>query len=135
MGHHVLRGGIFTYDPYDGNYPRPNLTQIPPPKKLTVKTATNNLLLFGNRLFVSCHYYSYVIKEPLGPEENGPLELDVMRNMDFAEKEVRLKLGWEYESSSVINDIRSINKKQIEKYASLRFNFETYNHDGWVLFG
>ena len=77
----------------------------------------------------------YVIKEPLGPEENGPLELDVMRNMDFAEKEVRLKLGWEYESSTVINDIRSINKKQIEKYASLRFNFETYNHDGWILFG
>ena len=77
----------------------------------------------------------YLVKEPLGPEKNGLLELDVMQNMDFEEKEVRLKLGWEYESSTVLNDIRSINKKQIEKYASLRFNFETYNHDGWILFG
>ena len=77
----------------------------------------------------------YLVKEPLGPEENGLLELDVMQNMDYEEKEVRLKLGWEYESSTVLNDIRSINNKQIENFASLRFNFETYNHDGWILFG
>ena len=77
----------------------------------------------------------YLVKEPLGPEENGLLELDVMQNMDYEEKEVRLKLGWEYESSAVLNDIRSINNKQIENFASLRFNFETYNHDGWILFG
>ena len=77
----------------------------------------------------------YLVKEPLGPEENGLLELDVMQNMDYEEKEVRLKLGWEYESSAVLNDIRSINNKQIENFASLRFNFETYNHDGWILLG
>jgi len=77
----------------------------------------------------------FLVKKPFGPEKNGPLELDVMHNMDFKEKEVRLKLGWEYESSAVLHDIRSINKKQIEKFASLRFNFETYNHDGWILFG
>ena len=80
-------------------------------------------------------YIPYLVKEPLGPEENGLLELDVMQNMDYEEKEVRLKLGWEYESSAVLNDIRSINNKQIENFASLRFNFETYNHDGWILFG
>ena len=77
----------------------------------------------------------YLIKEPLGPESNGPLQLETIENMDWAEKEVQLKLEWEYESSTVINDIRSINKKQIQNYASLRFNFETYNHDGWILFG
>merc|ERR1711990_295796 len=51
------------------------------------------------------------------------------------EKPVQLLMEWEYESSTLINDYRSINKKQIDDYASLRFVLETYNHDGWILFG
>ena len=78
----------------------------------------------------------FVIHEPwitnLG---NGPLHLDTFENMDQNEKSVKLNLEWQYESSTVKNDIRSINHTQIEKYSTLRFIFETYNHDGWILFG
>ena len=77
----------------------------------------------------------FVIKEPMGPKSNGPLHLDQYNNMDHFEKPVQLNLEWEYESSTVKNDMRSINKKQIKDYSSLRFVFETYNHDGWVIFG
>ena len=77
----------------------------------------------------------FVIKEPMGPKSNGPLHLEKFKNMDHNEKDVQFNLEWEYEASTVKNDIRSINKKQIDKYASLRFVFETYNHDGWVIFG
>ena len=58
--------------------------------------------------------------------------MERMENMDNREKEIRLNLEWEYESSTLMNDIRGIDK---DNYASLRFIFETYNHDGWVLFG
>ena len=75
----------------------------------------------------------FVIDQPLG--SNGPLHLDTFENMDQNEKSVKLNLEWQYESSTVQNDIRSINHTQIEKYSTLRFIFETYNHDGWVLFG
>ena len=78
-------------------------------------------------------YSPFVIDQPLGP--NGPLHLDKIENMDFNEKFVKLNLEWQYESSTVKDDIRSINHTQIEKYSTLRFIFETYNHDGWVLFG
>ena len=71
----------------------------------------------------------------MGPKSNGPLHLEKFKNMDHNEKDVQFNLEWEYEASTVKNDIRSINKKQIDKYASLRFVFETYNHDGWVIFG
>ena len=47
-------------------------------------------------------YIRYVVREPLGPESNGGIELETMMNMDFAEKDVKLKLDWEYESSTVI---------------------------------
>ena len=77
----------------------------------------------------------FVIEEPLGPKSNGPLHLDRFENMDYNEKPVQLNLEWQYESSTVKNDIRSVNQTQIEKYSTLRFIFETYNHDGWVLFG
>ena len=77
----------------------------------------------------------FVIDEPLGPKSNGPLHLDRFENMDYNEKPVQLNLEWQYESSTVKNDIRSVNQTQIEKYSTLRFIFETYNHDGWVLFG
>ena len=77
----------------------------------------------------------FVINEPFGPKSNGPLHLEQFDNMDYSEKPVQFNLEWEYEASTVKNDIRSINKKQIDKYASLRFVFETYNHDGWVIFG
>ena len=77
----------------------------------------------------------FVINEPFGPNSNGPLHLEQLENMDYKEKSVQLNLEWQYESSTVKNDIRSINRTQIENYASLRFVFETYNHDGWVIFG
>ena len=77
----------------------------------------------------------FVIDEPLGPESNGPLHLDTFENMDHREKPVELNLEWQYESSTVKNDIRSVNHTQIERYSTLRFIFETYNHDGWVIFG
>ena len=77
----------------------------------------------------------YVIREPIGPETADGIELEVMENLKMSEKEVRLNLGWEFESSTTINDKRSINEKTIYDYSSIRFNFETYNHDGWVLFG
>ena len=63
----------------------------------------------------------FVIKEPMGPKSNGPLHLEKFKNMDHNEKDVQFNLEWEYEASTVKNDIRSINKKQIDKYASLRF--------------
>ena len=74
-----------------------------------------------------------MIREPLG--HNGRLHLDTIRNVDDNELPVELYLEWQYESSTVKNDIRSINHTQIEKYSTLTFIFETYNHDGWVLFG
>ena len=77
----------------------------------------------------------FVINEPLGPNCNGPLQLEKLKNMDSDEGAVQLNLEWQYESSTVKNDIRSINRTQIENYSSLRFVFETYNHDGWVIFG
>ena len=77
----------------------------------------------------------YVIREPFGPETADGMELERMENLKRFEKDVRLKLGWEFESSTTINDKRSINEKTIADYSSIRFNFETYNHDGWVLFG
>ena len=77
----------------------------------------------------------FVINEPLGPKSNGPLHLEYLENMDFIEKPVQLNLEWQYESSTVKNDIRNITRTQIGNYASLRFVFETYNHDGWVIFG
>ena len=77
----------------------------------------------------------FVIDEPLGPKSIGPLHLDRFENMDHMEKSVQLNLQWQYESSTVKNDIRSVNHTQIEKYSTLRFIFETYNHDGWILFG
>ena len=77
----------------------------------------------------------YVINEPFGPNSNGPLHLEKIWNADWNERSVQLNLEWQYESSTVKNDIRSINRTQIENYASLRFIFETYNHDGWVIFG
>ena len=83
----------------------------------------------------SPQYEPYVIREPIGPETADGIELEVMENLKMSEKEVRLNLGWEFESSTTINDKRSINEKTIYDYSSIRFNFETYNHDGWVLFG
>ena len=77
----------------------------------------------------------FVINEPFGPNSNGPLHLEMLKNMDSDEKAVQLNLEWQYESSTVKNDIRNINRTQIENYASLRLVFETYNHDGWVIFG
>ena len=77
----------------------------------------------------------YVIREPLGKETAQGIELERMYNLKSNEQDVRLNLGWEFESSTVINDKRIINYKTIGKYSSIRFNFETYNHDGWVLFG
>ena len=77
----------------------------------------------------------FVIDEPLGPESNGPLHLDTFENMDHREKPVELNLEWQYESSTVKNDIRSVNHTQIDRYSTLRFIFETYNHDGWIIFG
>ena len=50
----------------------------------------------------------YVIREPIGPETADGIELEVMKNLKMSEKEVRLNLGWEFESSTTINDIRSI---------------------------
>ena len=94
--------------------------------------------------FISCiwaiadtspEYEPYVIREPIGPETADGIELEVMENLKMSEKEVRLNLGWEFESSTTINDKRTINEKTIYDYSSIRFNFETYNHDGWVLFG
>ena len=78
-------------------------------------------------------YRPFVIDQPLGP--NGLLHLDTIENIDFNEKFVKLNLEWQYEWSTVKSDIRSINHTLIEKYSTLRFIFETYNHDGWVLFG
>ena len=77
----------------------------------------------------------FVINEPLGHNFNGPLHLEKLWNMDYKEKSVQLNLEWQYESSTVKNDIRNVNRTQIENYASLRFVFETYNHDGWGIFG
>ena len=77
----------------------------------------------------------FVIDEPFGPKSNGPLHLEYLENMDHSEKPVQLNLEWQYESSTVKNDIRNINRTQIENYASLRFVFETFNHDGWIIFG
>ena len=77
----------------------------------------------------------FVIDEPFGPKSNGPLHLEYLENMDYREKPVQLNLEWQYESSTVKNDIRSVNRTLIENYASLRFIFETYNHDGWIIFG
>ena len=77
----------------------------------------------------------FVINEPFGPKSNGPLHLEKLENMDWNEKSVQLNLEWQYESSTVKNDIRNITRLQIHNYASLRFVFETYNHDGWVIFG
>ena len=51
----------------------------------------------------------YVINEPFGPNSNGPLHLEMLKNMDSDEKAVKLNLEWQYESSTVKNDIRSIN--------------------------
>ena len=76
----------------------------------------------------------FVINEPFGPNSNG-IYLEKLENMDYKEKSVQLNLEWQYESSTVKNDIRNITRLQIDNYASLRFVFETYNHDGWVIFG
>ena len=77
----------------------------------------------------------YVVREPLGPETAQGIELERMENFDSSENDIRLNLGWEFESSTTINDKRTINEPTIQDYSSIRFNFETYNHDGWVLFG
>ena len=77
------------------------------------------------------HTIPFVIKEPFGPKSNGPLHLERLDNMDSKKEDVELNLEWQYESSAVENDKRSLN----HNHASLRFIFETYNHDGWVLFG
>ena len=73
----------------------------------------------------------FFIKEPFGPKSNGPLRLERLDNMDSQKKDVVLNLEWQYESSAVQNDKR----KKNQNHASLRFIFETLNHDGWVLFG
>ena len=73
----------------------------------------------------------FLIKEPLGPKSNGPLHLERLDNMDSKKEDVQLNLEWQYESSAVENDKRSHN----HNHASLRFIFETYNHDGWIIFG
>ena len=84
---------------------------------------------------LTTRHVPFVIKEPMGPKSNGPLALDTFGNMDYYEKPVQLNMEWEYESSTALNDIRSANKKQISKYSTIRFTLETYNHDGWVIFG
>ena len=71
----------------------------------------------------------FLIKEPFGPKSNGPLRLERIDNMYSQRKDVVLNLEWQYESSAVQNDKRNQN------HASLRFIFETFNHDGWVIFG
>ena len=73
----------------------------------------------------------FLIKEPLGPKSNGPLHLERLDNMDSKKEDVQLNLEWQYESSAVEKDKRSQN----HNHASLRFIFETYNHDGWIIFG
>jgi len=73
----------------------------------------------------------FLIKEPFGPASNGLLRLETLDNMDINERDVVLNLEWQYESSAVQNDKRNKN----QNHASLRFIFETLNHDGWVLFG
>ena len=70
----------------------------------------------------------FLIKEPFGPKSNGPLRLERLDNMDRQKRDVVLNLEWQYESSAVQNDQRGSN-------ASIRFIFETLNHDGWVIFG
>ena len=97
--------------------------------------------IYSLEIPVSQHKVPFVIDEPLGPKSNGPLHLDTFANMQYKispgtpEKPVQLNLEWQYESSTVKNDIRSVNHTQIERYSTLRFIFETYNHDGWVIFG
>ena len=73
----------------------------------------------------------FLIKEPFGPKSNGPLRLEILDNMNSQKMDVVLNLEWQYESSAVENDKR----KKNQNYASLRFIFETFNHDGWVIFG
>ena len=70
----------------------------------------------------------FLIKEPFGPKSNGPLRLERLDNMDGQKRDVVLNLEWQYESSALRNDQRGSN-------ASIRFIFETFNHDGWVIFG
>ena len=86
-------------------------------------------------LAIRYHNISYtipfVIKEPFGPKSNGPLHLERLDNMDSKKEDVQLNLEWQYESSTVEND----NRRQNHNHASLRFIFETFNHDGWVIFG
>ena len=77
------------------------------------------------------HTIPFLIKEPFGPKSNGPLHLERLDNMDSKKEDVQLNLEWQYESSTVENDDR----RQNHNHASLRFIFETYNHDGWVIFG
>ena len=75
--------------------------------------------------------HPFLIKEPMGPKSNGPLRLERLDNMDSEKWDVQLNLEWQYESSAVENDRRIHG----QNHASLRFIFETYNHDGWVMFG
>ena len=95
-------------------------------------------------VFLTCWVISdpktipFVIIEPFGPKFNGKhlgLQLERIDNMDSKKKmwseDVVLNLEWQYESSAVENDERSLN----HNHASLRFIFETSNHDGWVIFG
>ena len=74
----------------------------------------------------------FVIKEPFGPKSNVPLHLERwLDNMDSKKEHVELNLEWQYESSAAENDKRMHN----HNHASLRFIFETFNHDGWIIFG
>ena len=73
----------------------------------------------------------FLIKEPFGPKSNGPLRLERLDNMDSQKRDVVLNLEWLYESSAVQNDKR----KKNQNHVSLRFIFETFNHDGWIIFG
>jgi len=70
----------------------------------------------------------FLIKEPFGPKSTGPLRLERLDNMNGQKRDVVLNLEWQYESSALRNDQRGSN-------ASIRFIFETFNHDGWVIFG
>ena len=92
-------------------------------------------LLFSNFLSAednnSTRKVPFLIKEPFGPKSNGPLRLERIDNMYSQKKDVVLNLEWQYESSAVQNDRRNKN----QNHASLRFIFETFNHDGWVIFG
>ena len=80
--------------------------------------------------------HPFLIKEPMGPKSNGPLRLERLDNMDSEKWDVQLNLEWQYESSAVEKDRRIQDIQDMtQNHASLRFIFETYNHDGWVIFG